>query len=157
MGIKNKDESKNIKIQSQNMGDRDCRDFWGNKDSADERYNKDSADDKNNKDSEDDKYGKDSEDDKYTIDDFDKNILACRCMEIAEQAVREAIRQGATTVDAVKRATMAGMGLCQSKICFNIIARLISEETDTPVSQIRPMRIRIPVRPVKIKSLDVEI
>jgi len=184
LGIKNKDESKNIKIQSQNMGDRDCRDFWGNKDSADERYNKDSADDKNNndsaderydkdsaddknnkdseddkygKDSEDDKYGKDSEDDKYTIDDFDKNILACRCMEIAEQAVREAIRQGATTVDAVKRATMAGMGLCQSKICFNIIARLISEETDTPVSQIRPMRIRIPVRPVKIKSLDVEI
>jgi len=87
----------------------------------------------------------------------DNNILACRCMEISGNAVREAIRQGAITVDAVKRATMAGMGLCQSKTCFNIIARLISEETGIPVSQIRPMKIRIPVRPVKISSLDSEI
>ena len=89
--------------------------------------------------------------------DFDENILACRCMEISEHSVREAIRQGANTVDAVKRATMAGMGLCQSKTCFNIIARLISEETKTPLSQIRPMKIRIPVRPVKINSLDEKI
>ena len=89
--------------------------------------------------------------------DFDNNILACRCMEISESAVKEAIRQGAITVDAVKRATMAGMGLCQSKTCFNIIARLISEETGIPVSQIRPMKIRIPVRPIRISSLDVEI
>ncbi len=78
-------------------------------------------------------------------------------MEITEHAVKEAIRQGANTVDAVKRATMAGMGLCQSKICFNIIARLISEETKIPLSQIMPMKIRIPVRPVKINSLDKEI
>jgi bacterioferritin-associated ferredoxin len=83
----------------------------------------------------------------------DNNVVACRCMEISDNAVREAIRQGATTVDAVKRAVTAGMGLCQSKTCFNIIARLISEETNTPVSQIKPMKIRIPVRPVKIKSL----
>jgi len=83
----------------------------------------------------------------------DNNVVACRCMEISENAVREAIRQGATTVDAVKRAATAGMGLCQSKTCFNIIARLISEETITPVSLIKPMKIRIPVRPVKIKSL----
>jgi NAD(P)H-nitrite reductase large subunit len=85
------------------------------------------------------------------------DVLACRCMEISERSVREAIRQGATTVDAVKRATMAGMGLCQSKTCFNIIARLICEETGIPVSQIRPMKIRIPVRPVKISSLDMGI
>jgi NAD(P)H-nitrite reductase large subunit len=90
-------------------------------------------------------------------DNLDKNILACRCMEISERAVREAIRQGATTVDAVKRATTAGMGLCQSKTCFNIIAGIISKETKIPLSQIRPMKIRIPIRPVKINSIDVEI
>jgi NAD(P)H-nitrite reductase large subunit len=122
LGLKNKDENKKTKTQSQqNSGDRGCKGSRDNK------------------------------------DDFDSNILACRCMEISEHSVRDAIRQGATTVDAVKRATMAGMGLCQSKTCFNIIARLISEETDTSVSQIRPMKIRIPVRPVKISSLDVEI
>jgi bacterioferritin-associated ferredoxin len=91
------------------------------------------------------------------MDGSDNKILACRCMEISEHSVREAIRRGANTVDAVKRATMAGMGLCQSKTCFNIIAGLISEETKIPLSQIRPMKIRIPVRPVKINSLDTEI
>ncbi len=94
--------------------------------------------------------------DKYNMDESDDDILACRCMEISEHAVREAIRKGATTVDSVKRATMAGMGLCQSKTCFNIIARLISEETKIPLSQIMPMKIRIPVRPVKINSFDID-
>ena len=94
---------------------------------------------------------------KTQIQNPDNNVVACRCMEISEYVVREAIRQGATTVDAVKRATMAGMGLCQSKTCFNIIAKIISEETNIPVSQIKPMKIRIPVRPVKINSLDMEI
>lgn len=94
---------------------------------------------------------------KMLIQNQGNNVVACRCMEISEYAIREAIRQGATTVDAVKRATMAGMGLCQSKTCFNIIAKIISEETNTPVSQITPMKIRIPVRPVKINSLDMEI
>jgi NAD(P)H-nitrite reductase large subunit len=91
---------------------------------------------------------------KNQIGNMGNDVLACRCMEISERSVREAIRQGATTVDAVKRATMAGMGLCQSKTCFNIIARIISEETKIPVSQIKPMKIRIPVRPVKINSLN---
>jgi NAD(P)H-nitrite reductase large subunit len=100
---------------------------------------------------------KNSKGNKAYREGFDNNVLVCRCMEISERAVREAIRQGAKTVDSVKRATMAGMGLCQSKTCFNIIARLISEETGIPVSQIRPMKIRIPVRPVKISSLDTEM
>jgi bacterioferritin-associated ferredoxin len=91
------------------------------------------------------------------IDNSDNKILVCRCMEISEHSIREAIRQGANTVDAVKRATMAGMGLCQSKTCFNIIAGMISEETKIPLPQIRPMKIRIPVRPVKINSLDTKI
>ena len=142
MGTKYKEEIINTKTQSQNSGDGDRRDFRDNMDSKD---NKDNMDNKNSKGN------------KEYKDGFDNNILACRCMEISENAVREAIRQGATTVDAVKRATMAGMGLCQSKTCFNIIARLISEEAGIPVSQIRPMKIRIPVRPVKISSLDMEI
>ena len=86
----------------------------------------------------------------------DDNLIVCRCMEIHENTIRDAIRQGAATVDAVKRATMAGMGLCQSKTCFNLIARIISEETNTPISNIKPMKIRIPVRPVKMHCLDLE-
>jgi NAD(P)H-nitrite reductase large subunit len=83
-----------------------------------------------------------------------KQILVCRCMEVAENEVRQAVRQGAKTVDAVKRATQACFGLCQSKTCFNIIARIINEETGIPVSEIYPIQIRIPVRPLNIEKLD---
>ncbi len=84
------------------------------------------------------------------------HILACRCMEVTEKEIREAVRQGAITVDAVKRATQACFGLCQSKTCFTIIARIIGEETGKPVSEILPIKIRIPVRPLNIESFREE-
>jgi len=87
---------------------------------------------------------------------LDSDIIVCRCMEVKESAIRKVVRQGAATVDAVKRATKAGMGLCQSKTCFDLVAKIINEETGIPVSDIKPMKIRIPVRPLKIKSLNID-
>ena len=83
-----------------------------------------------------------------------KHNIVCRCMEVTEEEIREAVRQGATTIDAVKRATQACFGLCQSKSCYNIIARIICEETGKSISEIYPMRIRIPIRPLKWESLN---
>jgi NAD(P)H-nitrite reductase large subunit len=80
--------------------------------------------------------------------------IICRCMEITEEEIREAVRKGAVTVDAVKRATQAGFGLCQSKTCFNSVVRIIHEETGKPISELKPIKIRIPVRPVKVESLE---
>lgn len=77
-------------------------------------------------------------------------------MEVTEEEIRSAVRQGAVTLDAVKRATQACFGLCQSKTCFTIIARIISEETGKPVSEILPIKIRIPVRPLNIESFGEE-
>ncbi|KKL54957.1 hypothetical protein LCGC14_2260210 [marine sediment metagenome] len=77
-------------------------------------------------------------------------ICVCRCEEVAEEEVREMVRAGITSVDGIKRATRAGMVLCQSKTCYTNIARIIHEETGTPLAEIEPMRIRIPVRPLKI-------
>ena len=77
-------------------------------------------------------------------------VYVCRCEEVTEDEVRGMVRAGITSVDGIKRATRAGMGLCQSKICFTNIARIIHEETGLPMDQIGPMTIRVPVRPVKI-------
>ncbi|MBA7609999.1 hypothetical protein ES703_17202 [subsurface metagenome] len=77
-------------------------------------------------------------------------------MEVTEDEVRNAVRQGAKTVDAVKRATLAGFGLCQSKTCYNAIAKIIREETNKSLSEIRPIRIRVPVRPLKYENLDID-
>ncbi len=79
-------------------------------------------------------------------------LIICRCEEITFGEVKQAIREGAHDLDAVKRMTRAGMGLCQNKTCFNLVARLISQETGRPMSELTPFTARPPVRPVPVKA-----
>ena len=81
-------------------------------------------------------------------------LFVCRCEEVTESEIRKVIRAGAQTVDDIKRATRAGMGLCQSKSCYINIARIIHEELGTPIEEIEPIRIRIPVRPMRVDILS---
>ena len=43
------------------------------------------------------------------------------------------------------------MGLCQNKTCFNLISKLIAQETGKDISKIEPFKTRPPVRPIKVK------
>ena len=82
------------------------------------------------------------------------NDVICRCEEIAEAEIREAIRNfGLTTVDEIKRLTRAAMGLCQGRSCEPTIRRILAEETNKKVSEILPLTRRPPIRPIKIESL----
>ena len=79
-----------------------------------------------------------------------EDIIICRCQEVTRQDILDAIADGATTVDGVKRRTRAGMGLCQGKTCERLVAKIIAEETGRPMADILPPKSRIPVHPVKI-------
>ena len=79
-----------------------------------------------------------------------EDIIICRCQKVTRQDILDAIADGATTVDGVKRRTRAGMGLCQGKTCERLVAKIIAEETGRPMADILPPKSRIPVRPVKI-------
>lgn len=83
--------------------------------------------------------------------------IICRCEELRESDIVEAIKKGACDVDGVKRMLRAGMGLCQGKTCGPLIARIIARETGRPLSELLPVRARPPVRPVKIKILGEEL
>ena len=82
------------------------------------------------------------------------SVVICRCEEVTEDEIREAIRDGATTVNAVKRRTRAGMGTCQSRSCYQHVARLISEELNKPVSEITGITSRPPVQPISVRLLN---
>ena len=77
-----------------------------------------------------------------------KNII-CRCEEIDEETIREAVRDGCHDLDSVKRRTRAGMGMCQCKTCSVIIARIIKEETGKNTSDLTPFTVRPPLRPIR--------
>ncbi|MBQ6470245.1 MAG: (2Fe-2S)-binding protein [Lachnospiraceae bacterium] len=84
------------------------------------------------------------------------DIIICRCREVTRSEIIAAIRDGAVTVDGVKRRTHAGMGLCQGKTCGRLIERLIAQETGINPAEIRPQKSRMPVRPVRISSFGGE-
>lgn len=83
---------------------------------------------------------------------YDDNRIICRCEEVTLGEIRKAINGGARDLDAIKRMTRAGMGLCQSKTCYNLIAQIIHAETDISLSQLKPFTVRPPVRPISVKS-----
>jgi bacterioferritin-associated ferredoxin len=74
-------------------------------------------------------------------------------MEISDLEVRKAIASGAHSFDSVKRTTKAGMGLCQGRICEQLVESLITEVTGFPLNKLTPMSVRPPIRPVKLEAL----
>ena len=70
----------------------------------------------------------------------DKDLLygriVCRCAGISEGEVVDAIRRGATTLDAVKRRAGTGMGRCQGGFCSTRIMEILARELGKPTSEI---------------------
>lgn len=64
--------------------------------------------------------------------------VVCRCEEITEGEIIEAIRRNppARDVDGVKRRTRAGMGRCQGGFCMPSVAELLSEELGVPFEDV---------------------
>ncbi len=81
-----------------------------------------------------------------------KDLIVCRCQEVSEQEILDAIQDGATTVDGVKRRTHACMGLCQGKTCSRLVQNIVAKETGTPPADIPPQKSRMPVRPIRMGS-----
>lgn len=62
------------------------------------------------------------------------NII-CRCEQVSEGEIVNAIHSTipATTIDAIKRRTRAGMGRCQGGFCLPLVAKILARETGTPL------------------------
>jgi glycerol-3-phosphate dehydrogenase len=77
---------------------------------------------------------------KGRIDDEDpsKNII-CRCERITEAEILDSMRRpiAAKTMNAVKRRTRAGMGICQGAFCESRIIKIIAKEFDIPENMVK--------------------
>jgi glycerol-3-phosphate dehydrogenase len=82
-----------------------------------------------------------------TISELDKLIkedsrwgrLICRCEKVSEAEIVRAIHSPlpATSVDAVKRRTRAGMGRCQGGFCAPRVMEIIARELNIPITEVR--------------------
>ena len=62
--------------------------------------------------------------------------IICRCEQISEAEIIDAVRCGHTTVDGVKFHTRAGMGRCQGGFCGAKILEIISRESGIPMAEL---------------------
>jgi len=83
----------------------------------------------------------------------DAEEFVCRCEEVKRESIEQAIKEGALTLDAVKRLTRAGMGLCQGRTCRRLVSRLIVEVGGKSREDLPPPTVRPPVRPIPVRSL----
>ena len=83
----------------------------------------------------------------------ENELLICRCEEISQSEIEEAIKDGARSLNEVKRRTRAGMGLCQGKTCGMLVAGMLARNTGLPPAELRPGTVRPPVRPIKLSVL----
>ena len=98
--------------------------------------------------------------DQAAIDAIDNDeMYVCRCEEITKAEVIEAVRNGATSVNEVKRLLRTGMGMCQGRNCAKTIERIIAAELKVAPSEVPQATKRVTVRPIKLTgytSLDIE-
>lgn len=80
-------------------------------------------------------------------------MVICRCEEVTERQVREAVRAGWHTLEEVKRVLRTGMGHCQGRGCARLISRIIQEETGIPAASQKLPTSRPPLRPLSIGLL----
>ncbi len=79
--------------------------------------------------------------------------VICRCEEVTEAEIRQAIRDGHQTLEQIKRVLRTGMGHCQGRGCLRIIARMIEEETGFPASEQKLPTSRPPLKPLALDLL----
>jgi NAD(P)H-nitrite reductase large subunit len=81
------------------------------------------------------------------------DVLVCRCEETSASEIRQAVADGATTVNDVKRRTRAGMGVCQGIFCTRTIAEMIHAEAGISLDELTPMTARPPARLIPLERL----
>jgi NAD(P)H-nitrite reductase large subunit len=86
-------------------------------------------------------------------DERASHCFICRCEEIEEAEILQAIAEGAQSVNDVKRRTRAGMGVCQGIYCVRPISHILERELGLEPEQIVPMTARPPIRLVSLASL----
>lgn len=82
-----------------------------------------------------------------------KDLIICRCEDVTEAEVLQAIEQGATTADEVKRLTRAGMGHCQGRTCRRLINQILARKLGQRPSAQKQTTQRPPLQPVSLKTL----
>ena len=87
------------------------------------------------------------------VDLIAPSTLVCRCEAVPASEVDAAIREGARTLDDVKRRTRCGMGYCQGRVCSPVVAALLQHRGGVTPEKVGLFTARPPVKPIPLAAL----
>ncbi|MBN1281267.1 MAG: (2Fe-2S)-binding protein [Candidatus Thermoplasmatota archaeon] len=85
-----------------------------------------------------------------------KRSIVCRCEDIAEEDVLQAIEEGYTDIEELRKKLRIGMGPCQGRVCLPLVAKILEKKTGEKVAQIPTPTVRPPLVPVPLGTLASE-
>lgn len=80
----------------------------------------------------------------------EEETVLCRCESVRRANVEGALAIG--SIEAIKRQTRCGMGLCQGRYCLPVIARMVRETNNEATGTDMP-KIQTPLKPVEAASV----
>ena len=86
------------------------------------------------------------------VDEMD--TIICVCEDVTRRRIEEAIdRDGAQSVDGIKRLLRCGMGPCQGKTCQRLIMQILARKLNRSIEEFKPQTYRGPMKPVSLGLL----
>ena len=79
--------------------------------------------------------------------------VICRCEDITEKDILDAIRDGYREIEVIKRHLRLGMGPCQGKTCIPLVERIVARETGRGMYELDIPTARPPSRQVSFSLL----
>jgi hypothetical protein len=83
----------------------------------------------------------------------DEDYQVCRCEEVCLSVIREVVSVGVAQVPSIRRFTRIGLGICQGKVCHDLLADEVSRLRGMAITEIGIPKARIPMRPIRLEEL----
>lgn len=81
------------------------------------------------------------------------DVVVCRCEEVTLGDIKESLKTDCRGPNSVKSFTRCGMGNCQGRFCGLTLLEIISKETNVSIEKLKYLRIRSPIKPVRIEEM----
>ena len=83
--------------------------------------------------------------------------IVCRCEDITEEEVIEAIHMGYTDMESLKRFLGFATGPCQGRTCIPHVLRILARETGKSLDELGVTTARPPAVPIPMRFFAGEI
>jgi len=82
-----------------------------------------------------------------------KKTIICRCEDITEEDVLQAIDEGFEDIEELRKRLRLGTGPCQGRTCIPLVIGILAKKTGKKVEDIPLPTSRPPIVPVTLEAL----